>query len=87
VEHPLLGVEVQTQPDGVEIAKVQAGTGAASAGLKAGDVITAVDGKTVKTAQGLRAAIAAHAPGDKLSLTILRNAATTTVTVTLGSRS
>jgi putative serine protease PepD len=87
VAHPLLGVEVQTQPDGVEIAQVQAGTGAASAGLKAGDVITAVGGKTVKTAEALRAVIAAHAPGDKLSLTILRNAATTTVTVTLGSRS
>ena len=35
----------------------------------------------------LRAIIAAHEPGDKLSLTIRRNGATKTVEATLGSRS
>jgi S1-C subfamily serine protease len=50
-------------------------------------VITGVDGGSVTTAQHLRAVIAAHAPGDKLSLSLLRGGKTQTVTVTLGARS
>ena len=38
-----------------------------------GDVITAVDGKTVKTMQDLSAAIKAQKPGDEVELTVLRN--------------
>jgi putative serine protease PepD len=87
VQHALLGVNVRTVTGGVGIAQVQAGSAADSAGLKVGDVITAAGGKTVTTAQELRAVIAAHAPGDKLSVTIAANGKTATVTVTLGSRS
>jgi putative serine protease PepD len=86
-QHALLGVTVKTASNGVAIAQVESGTGAASAGLKAGDVITAVGGTPVTTAEKLRALIASHAPGDKLSLSILRNGKTSTVDVTLGSRS
>jgi putative serine protease PepD len=86
-QHGLLGVTVKTATNGVGIAQVQSGTGAASASLKAGDVITAVGGAPVTTAEKLRALIAAHAPGDKLSLSILRSGKTSTVEVTLGSRS
>ena len=38
-----------------------------------GDIITAVDGKTVKTMQDLSAAIKAQKPGDEVELTVLRN--------------
>ena len=70
----LLGVTIRPTPRTAStIATVETGSGADKAGLKAGDVITAVDGKTVTTAEELRAVIAAHAPGDKLSLTILRD--------------
>ena len=86
-QHALLGVNVKTALNGVVIGTVESGSGAASAGLKVGDVITGVDGTAVSSAQRLRAVIAAHAPGDKLSLTIRRNGTTQTVTVTLGSRS
>jgi putative serine protease PepD len=86
-QHALLGVNVKTASNGVGIAQVESGSGAAAAGLKVGDVITAVGSTPVSTAEQLRAVIAAHAPGDKLSLSILRNGKTTTVTVTLGSRS
>ena len=86
-EHALLGVNVKTALNGVVIANVESGSGAASAGLKVGDVITGVDGTAVSSAQRLRATIAAHAPGDKLSLTIRRNGASQTVSVTLGARS
>jgi putative serine protease PepD len=87
VQHALLGVTISTATNGIAVAKVEQGSGAAAAGLKAGDVITAVGGKSVTSAAELRALIAAHAPGDTLSVSILRGGQTTTVTVTLGSRS
>jgi putative serine protease PepD len=86
-QHALLGVNVRTGTDGVTVVDVQSGSAAADAGLKAGDVITAVDGKAVTTAERLRAVIATHAPGDKLTLTVRRGGATKTLTATLGSRS
>jgi putative serine protease PepD len=86
-QHALLGVNVKTALNGVAIASVESGSGADAAGLKVGDVISGVDGANVTTAQRLRAVIAAHAPGDKLSLSLLRGGKTQTVTVTLGARS
>ena len=81
--------------------EVRSGSPAAAAGLKpatgtktvdgqeyptGGDVITAVDGQAVAGADELRAAIDSKKPGEKVSLTILRNGKTTSVEVTLGSR-
>ena len=84
--HALLGVNVKTASHGVEVAQVEQGSAAGSAGLKAGDVITAVAGEPVATAQHLRAVIASHVPGDKLSLAVVRNGKNSTVIVTLGAR-
>ena len=86
-QHALLGVNVKTASNGVGIAQVENGSGADAAGLKVGDVITAVGSTQVTTAEQLRAVIASHAPGDKLELSILRNGKTSTVSVTLGTRS
>ena len=54
---------------GATIAGVLDGTPAASAGLVAGDTITAVDGVAVSSADDLSAALDAHAPGDSVALT------------------
>ena len=86
-QHALLGVNVQTGTNGVTVSDIQSGSAAADAGLEAGDVITAVDGDAVTSAERLRAVIASHAPGDKLTLTVRRSGATKTLTATLGSRS
>jgi putative serine protease PepD len=86
-QHALLGVSVQTAASGgVTVGQVSAGSAAASAGLKAGDVITAVDGTNVPTAEKLRAIIAGHKPGDSITLTVKRSGSTQTVTATLGSK-
>ncbi len=85
-QHALLGVNVQTALNGVAVADVSSGSAAASAGVKAGDVITAVDGTTVKSAETLRAVIDSHKPGDKITLTITRGGSSKTLSVTLGSR-
>ena len=50
-----------------------------------GDVITAIDGTTVHSANQLIALIRKHKPGDQISLTISRDGSTRTVSVTLGS--
>jgi len=86
-QHALLGVSVKTASSGgVTVSAVSAGSGASSAGLKAGDVITAVDGTKVTTAEKLRAIIAGDKPGDKVTLTITRNGSSQTLTATLGSK-
>ena len=85
-QHALLGVSVKTaSTGGVTVSQVSSGSAAASAGLKAGDVITAVDGTNVATAEKLRALIAGHKPGDAVTLTIQRGGSPKTLTATLGS--
>jgi putative serine protease PepD len=86
-QHALLGVGVKTASGGVAVTDVQAGSGAADGGVKTGDVVTSVDGVSVTSAQQLRAIIAAHKPGDSLSLEVRRTGSTKTLQVTLGSRS
>jgi putative serine protease PepD len=86
-QHALLGVSVKTAASGgVTVSAVSSGSGAASAGLKAGDLITAVNGTKVTTAEKLRAIVAGDKPGDKITLTITRNGASQTLNATLGSK-
>ncbi|WP_020660251.1 S1C family serine protease [Amycolatopsis benzoatilytica] len=56
---------------GAAIQQVVAGGAAANAGLTAGDVITALDGKTVDSATTLTTLMDQHHPGDKLTLTVI----------------
>jgi S1-C subfamily serine protease len=54
--------------------------------MKAGDVVTKIDGVPVDNADDLTAKISAHQPGDKVTLTVTRSGATKTIDVTLGTR-
>jgi membrane-associated protease RseP (regulator of RpoE activity) len=84
-----LGVGVETAADGkgVEITQVADDSPAAKAGLQEGDVITAVDGKDVTSGEAVRAAVQAKQSGDQISVTYTRNGQSSTVDVTLASRS
>jgi serine protease Do len=62
----------------------QVGSPAAKAGILAGDVITAVDGKNVKDSHDLARRIAAMAPGTSVKLGMLHNGQEKTVSLTLG---
>jgi putative serine protease PepD len=73
--------------NGAEIVSVQPGTAAADAGLKTGDVITAVGDRPVTTSTELTAAVRGKAPGSKVTLKVKRGNDTTSVDVTLGSAS
>ena len=59
---------------------------AAQAGLKVGDIITALDGVAIDATHPLDLLLAAHAPGDKLTLAVRRDAANLEVDVTLSTR-
>jgi serine protease Do len=72
------------KPEGAIVDEPQAGSPAAKAGIAAGDVITAVDGKDVKDSRDLARRIAAMAPGISVKLGILHNGETKTTTLMLG---
>jgi S1-C subfamily serine protease len=59
---------------------------AAQAGLQTGDIVVAIDGQPIRSVPDLQAALAAHRPGDRLQLTVVRpgQANPLTFTVTLG---
>lgn len=62
------------------------GTPAAKAGLKDGDIITAIGGVKLDSNTSLRAALMQHKPGDAVQLEVLRDGKTMTFDVTLGTR-
>jgi serine protease Do len=72
---------------GAIVDQVTAGTPAAEAGLKPGDVITKVNGQPVKDASDLTIRIGSFKPGDKVQLTYLRDGADKTVDVKLATLS
>ena len=65
---------------------VKAGTPAAQAGIKDGDIITSVDGKVIDDGHPLDATLAQFSPGRPVDVEILRNGETITLDVTLGTR-
>jgi S1-C subfamily serine protease len=62
---------------GALIVAVQPGGPASNAGITAGDLIERIDGSPIADASALGEALAAHRPGDKITLTVLRPEGTT----------
>ncbi len=65
---------------------VVADSPAAQAGLQAGDIITAVDGLTVDRSNPLDLQVLRFAPGDQVTLDVLRDGQDLELTATLGTR-
>ena len=95
VAHAYLGVTPQdgsasdgsATRTGAELVSVGDGTPAAEAGLRAGDVVTAVDGERVESALSLVGQIRERTVGDTVTLTVLRDGDTIEVEVPLAARS
>jgi putative serine protease PepD len=85
-QHAYLGVELGSAGTGARVASVRSGTPAAKAGLRTGDAITSLAGTKIISSDALRAAINAHKPGDRVSVTFVRNGKRHTVSLTLASR-
>jgi serine protease Do len=84
VEHARLGVAVQEvnqsladsfgleRPEGALVANVERGSAADRAGLQAGDVIRAANGRPIVASGDLPAIVGLSQPGDRLSLDVWR---------------
>ncbi|MGX1564969.1 S1C family serine protease [Streptomyces sp. NPDC055506] len=93
--HPVIGVtlDMDFTGDGARVAAegseggppVTVGGPGAKAGIKAGDVITTVDGQRVHSGEELIVKTRAHRPGDRLELTLERGGKERTVSLVLGS--
>jgi serine protease Do len=62
------------------------GSPAAQAGLAEGDIITAVDGTQLDATHTLDLLVGGMKPGQKVTLTVLRNGQSNSVAITLGTR-
>lgn len=69
--------------EGIYVAKVTEESAAEEAGMKEGDVITAIDDKPVNKMAELQEVLAKKRPGDKVTVTYLRDKKKATKTVTL----
>jgi len=70
--------------EGALVAEPQANGPAAKAGIESGDVITAVNGESVKDARELARTIGAMAPGATVKLNVLHKGQDKVVSLTLG---
>ena len=80
-----LGYDVPDEPSRVQIVDVLC-DGPADGRLQLGDVIVAVDGTPVSTADEVRPLIVAHAPGETVTFGVERDGARRDVRVKLGKR-
>jgi putative serine protease PepD len=78
-----LGIEAD---DGAFVAEVSPDSGADDAGLRAGDVIVAVEGEAVETTAQVGEAVRDRRAGDELEITIERDGEERDITATLGRR-
>ena len=72
--------------NGVLVQKVRPGGPADNAGLKVGDIITTIDGRSIKDGDDLVNEIASRRPGSTIRLGYLRDAKQGDTTVTIGDR-
>jgi putative serine protease PepD len=86
VAHAYLGVQLSDASGGASVSALTGGAPAAKAGLQQGDVVTAIDGRAVGSADALVNAVDGHRPGDRITLRVRRGAGNSDVKVTLGTR-
>jgi putative serine protease PepD len=87
--YPVIGATVNTgttTDQGARILAVKLSGPAASAGLRKGDVVTAVAGEPVADGIALIVAIRAHQPGDTVPFTVRRGTSSMQLRITLGSQ-
>jgi putative serine protease PepD len=86
IERPYLGVTSAPHPQGAEIQEVAPGSPARSSGLRAGDVITGVDGRDVSEPADVSEALDGLEPGDEVQVEVARDGERRTLTIELATR-
>ncbi|MGQ0849366.1 MAG: S1C family serine protease [Actinomycetota bacterium] len=88
IETAILGVtgeDATGDQTGAVIVEITAGSAADEAGLRIGDLVTAVDSQAVRSIADLAARVRSHAPGDHVELDVIRDGEALTLVATLGS--
>ena len=97
VKHAYLGGSFQTVTaqnarrnnlsvnQGAYVAEVTSGSPADQAGIKQGDIITAIDDQEITSSDGVVLAVRSHNVGDTVQVKLMRGSQEMTVSVTLGS--
>lgn len=86
VVRPYLGIVGEALDGGQQVREVQAGTPADEAGLRQGDLITAIDGEDLDGRTPFIDLLLDRAPGDTITLTIERDGDERAIEVTLTQR-
>jgi putative serine protease PepD len=91
VRHPYVGVSLNpNSTGGAQISTapgaVVSSSPASAAGLNPGDLITAIDGKTINSTQQFIETVDTYRPGQTITLTVKRGSSTLHPKVTLGTR-
>jgi S1-C subfamily serine protease len=88
IERAFLGVSNATTDNqsGAAVTGVVPGGPAAKAGIQQGDKIVAIDARPISSSDDVSAAVAAHRPGQRARVTVIRGGDRRTLTVTLGTR-
>ena len=71
---------------GIYVRSVEDFSAAQKANIKAGDVITAIDGKTIKSMDELNEIKNTHSIGDQIKLTVNRDGKSVDIDLTLGEQ-
>lgn len=95
--HPYIGVTVTSvnayvarqynldANEGAYVVSIMDGSPAADAGIEEGDIVTAVDGESISSADALIIAAREHEIGDTVTLTVIRDGESLDIDVTLAS--
>jgi putative serine protease PepD len=87
VQHAYVGVFLNgASLGGAQITTVQPGSPASAAGLRPGDVVTAINGKRITSTQQFIETVDTYSPGQTVTLTVKSNGKTKQVKLTLGTR-
>jgi serine protease Do len=86
LDHELAKSFGQDSTDGVLVSGILTGTPAAEAGLKVGDIIVTLDGKSTQTPTQLMRLIANSEPNTPITLGFIRSGKSMTTDATLGER-
>ncbi len=82
----ILGIGMKKVDGGVEITSITEGSGAQKAGLKEGDIITKINGKSIISEMDITKLVNAEKPGATMDITYKRDGKEKTTKATLGKR-
>ncbi len=97
VEYPFIGISYTDAPDafsernltyngGILVSCVSSGTPAEQAGIRANDVVTAINGDPINEDHSLRSLLSKYKPGDTITMTVLRGNQSLNISLKLTAR-